>query len=171
YGDSYGGILAGMPKQMAVAQSSEDGMRAKSLIRSWRLVSRVTMTDSGKQFVDQLGEHPVGYLVYDNSGHVFAQLMRANRSEQEMENCGAQRSRAANNSALICRYDAYFGTYKLIGATDVVHYLEGALVPDDIGKDIRRSFLVEGDRLTIKFSTTTTDREKATRTIVWERVK
>jgi Lipocalin-like domain len=163
-------IFSWMPEQMAEAQFPKDEATAKSLIGTWRLVSRVTTTQSGKRVVDQLGEHPVGYLIYDNSGHVFAQLMRPNRSEQEMENCGGRRSRGENNPALICGYDAYFGTYKLLG-TQVVHHLEGALAPEDIGKEIHRSFAVEGDRLTITFSTTATNGEKATRTITWERVK
>lgn len=158
-------------EQASLAQSVKNDLAPKSLIGTWRLVSRVTTTQSGKQVVDQLGEHPIGYLIYDSSGHVFAQLMRPNRSEQDMENCGGRRGRAENNPALICGYDAYFGTYKLLGAAEVVHHLEGALAPEDIGKDVRRSFLVEGDRLTIKFSTTAPNREKVTRTIIWKRMK
>jgi hypothetical protein len=45
------------------------------------------------------------------------------------------------------------------------------LPTEDIGKDVRHSFLVEEDRPSIKFSTTAPNGEKATRTIIWERMK
>src|SRR5437667_243812 len=56
------------------------------LIGTWRLVSRVTTLSSGQQFEDkELGSKALGYLVYDETGHVFAQLMRPNRTPTEME--------------------------------------------------------------------------------------
>ena len=145
---------------------------ARQLIGTWRLVSRATTTSDGQKIVDPgLGARPVGYLVYDASGHVSAQLMRSGRSSGDMENCGSRPTKGDNNPAIFCGYDAYFGTYSFEGVNRVVHHIEMALSPDDVGRDVHRSFLVKGDQLIISFATTTTDGRPAKRTLVWERVE
>ncbi len=72
----------------------------------------------------------------------------------------------------ILGYDAYFGTYR-INEHDgtVIHHLEAALFPGDIGKDIQRRFTISGDQLTITFDTTTRDGVKVARTLIWQRMK
>lgn len=146
---------------------------ASQLIGTWRLLSRETTTSSGEQVVDPgLGGRPIGYLIYDHTRHVAVQLMRENRSASEMENCGSRLTKGGNNVSIFCGYDAYFGTYTLDETGGAVtHHLEGALSPDDVGKDVRRSFVVTDDRLTITFSTTSPAGLPVKRTLVWERVK
>ena len=142
------------------------------LIGTWRLVSRVTTLSSGQQFEDkELGSKALGYLVYDETGHVFAQLMRPNRTQKEMEGCSNRIEAGANNSSNLCGYSAYFGTYTLVKEGEVVHHIEGSLAPADVGNDVHRTFAIEGNRLTIALPTTTPDGQKATRTLIWERVK
>ena len=42
---------------------------ASQLTGTWRLLSRETTTSSGERVVDPgLGERPIGYLIYDNTG-------------------------------------------------------------------------------------------------------
>ena len=145
---------------------------AKILIGTWRLVSRSTVTLDGKPVTDpNLGSTPTGYLVYDSSGHVSAQLMRPDRTMNELTNCGVQAGKAAdNNSAAVCGYDAYFGTYTLENRFTVAHHLEIAISPADVGKVIRRTFQVDGDSLTISFSTTSPQGQPLTRKLLWKRV-
>ena len=144
---------------------------AAQLVGTWRLVSRsVTNADGERVAESALGEKPEGYLIYDAAGHVAAQLMRPGRNPAQMKNCGAAPAKAQNNSTTVCGYDAYFGTYKLEDG-GVVHHMELALSPDDIGKDIHRSFVIVGDQLTITFPTTMPDGKTLARTVVWERAK
>ena len=145
---------------------------ARQLIGTWRLVSRDTTTANGQKIVDPgLGSRPVGYLIYDATGHVSAQLMRSGRSSTDMENCGSRQTKGDNNPVILCGYDAYFGTYSFDGVNRVTHHIEMAVSPDDVGRDVHRSFLLKGNQLIISFATTTPDGQPAKRTLVWERVQ
>jgi Lipocalin-like domain len=141
-----------------------------SLVGTWRLVSRETIV-KGAPVQTDLGPNPIGYLIYDAGGHMAVQLMQPNRSAAQMAGCSDKITRGQNNTASLCGYSAYFGTYKVDERQHVVtHHLEGALLPEDVGKDVRRSIALEGDRLTITFATTFAD-APATRRVVWQRVR
>ena len=57
---------------------SSDG--AGQLVGTWRLISRVVTLEDGTAVQDPgLGKTPSGYLIYDSSGHMAAQLVRPNR--------------------------------------------------------------------------------------------
>src|SRR6267143_875458 len=74
---------------------------AAQLIGTWRLVSRETTTSTGERIVEpELGAHPVGYFIYDRTGHVAVQMMRENRSKSEMENCGRRNTKGRNTSSI-----------------------------------------------------------------------
>jgi hypothetical protein len=148
----------------------------EQLVGSWSLVSRVSMLANGNVLPDLgLATTPKGVLIYDRSGHVAAQLSRQGRTvEMIPDECReAAKVRGTNDTAqTILGYDAYFGTYTVNEKEGVVtHHLEIALFPGDVGKSIKRNFSIAGDKLTIKFNTTTQDGNAVTRTLVWERMK
>ena len=159
----------------AAAPAREGSIRAQ-LVGSWRLVSRETHRANGELLVDpSLSATPVGFLVYDASGHVAAQLSRKGRTvEMLAEECkiAASTKGTPNTAQTILGYDAYFGTFTLHEQEGfVTHHLESALFPADIGKDINRNFKLSGDRLTLSFDTTTQEGAPITRTLIWERLK
>jgi hypothetical protein len=140
------------------------------LVGTWRLVSRVVRSEDGTAVQDPgLGKTPMGYLIYDSSGHMAAQLMKPDRPFAI--DCGATSPAPSENSQSINGYDAYFGTY-IIDETShtVTHHLEGALAAADVGKNLVREFQVSGDRLTI-IVRTSSPKEKQIRTLTWERVR
>jgi hypothetical protein len=146
------------------------------LVGSWSLASRVSTLANGEVLPDRgLAATPKGLLIYDRSGHVAAQLSRQGRTvEMIAEECPeAAKVRGTNDTAqTVLGYDAYFGTFTVNEKEGfVVHHLESALFPGDVGKDIKRNFKISGDKLTIKFNTTTADGTPVTRTLVWERMK
>ena len=148
----------------------------EQLVGSWSLASRVSTLANGEVLPDRgLATTPKGLLIYDRTGHVAAQLSRQGRTVEMIgEECGeAAKIRGTNDTAqTVLGYDAYFGTFTVNEKEGfVVHHLESALFPGDVGKDIRRNFTVSGDKLTIKFNTTTADGTPVTRTLVWERMK
>jgi Lipocalin-like domain len=148
----------------------------EQLVGSWSLASRVSTLANGEVLPDRgLAATPKGLLIYDRTGHVAAQLSRQGRTVEMIgEECQeAAKIRGTNDTAqTVLGYDAYFGTFT-VNEKDgfVVHHLESALFPGDVGKDIKRNFTISGDRLTIKFNTTTADGTPVTRTLVWERMK
>jgi hypothetical protein len=160
----------------AKAQVPTDGSIRAQLVGGWRLVSRESRQPNGELLPDPgLAATPVGVLIYDQSGHVAAQLSRRDRTvamiAQECQAAAALNG-TPDTAQTVLGYDAYFGTYTLNAREGIVtHHLEAALFPGDIGKDIQRSFTISGDRLTISFHTTTNEGAKVTRTLVWERMK
>jgi hypothetical protein len=153
---------------------SEASIRAQ-LVGAWRLVSRQSRRVDGKVEDDPgLSATPMGILIYDQSGHVAAQLSRRDRTVAMVgEECqlAATTKGTTDTAQTVLGYDAYFGSYK-VNARDhiVTHHLEAALWPGDIGKDIDRHFEISGDELTITFKTTTRDGVKVTRTLIWKRM-
>jgi lipocalin-like protein len=142
---------------------------AGQLVGTWRLVSRVVSLRDGTAVQDPgLGKTPSGYLIYDSSGHVAAQLMRLDRPMAI--DCGTSGSAPGENSQSVNGYDAYFGTYTIDETSHTVtHHLEGALAAADVGKNLVREFQVSGDKLTIVVRTSSLN-EKQIRTLIWERV-
>lgn len=154
---------------------SGSSVRAQ-LIGSWRLVSRQSRRANGELEADAgLSAVPLGVLIYDQSGHVAAQLSRRDRTVAMIgEECqtAATTKGTPDTAQTILGYDAYFGTYRINEQEGIVtHHLEAALFPGDIGKDIDRHFTISGDQLTINFNTTTREGVKVTRTLIWERMK
>ena len=142
----------------------------RQLVGTWRLVSRVVTSEDGTVVQDAgLGKTPIGYLIYDPSGHMAAQLMRLDRPMAI--DCGTSSPAPSDNSQSLNGYDAYFGTY-IIDETNhtVTHHLEGALAAADVGKNLVREFQVSGDKLTIVVRTNS-QKGKQIRTLTWERVR
>ncbi len=175
------GIVAGQPwlraqSDGATGQASGEASVKARLVGGWRLVSRQSMRADGQMEPDKgLSQAPMGVLIYDASGHVTAQLSRRDRTVAMI---GGECAAAAaikgtpDTAQTVLGYDAYFGTYTINEqAGTVTHHLEAALFPGDVGKSIQRAFTLTGDRLTIRFNTTTGDGVKVTRILTWERMK
>jgi hypothetical protein len=143
---------------------------AGQLLGTWRLISRVVTLEDGTAVQDPgLGRTPSGYLIYDSSGHMAAQLMRPDRPLAI--DCGTSGPAPSENSQSVNGYDAYFGTYTIDETSHTVtHHLEGALAAADVGKNLVREFQVSGDKLTI-IVRTNSPKEKQVRTLTWERVR
>jgi hypothetical protein len=139
---------------------------ANDLLGSWRLVSRVDLTEAGQRRVDPaLGADPIGLLVYDAGGNFAAQFMSRNRTAADAAATGG-----VNNTSAVGGYDAYFGTYEVDAATGTVtQTLLGALSPANVGMVVARAMAVSEGRLLITLATTRPDGERITRTLTWER--
>lgn len=152
------GLVAG-----ATAQKIPSG-----LVGTWELVSRVDRDPNGNIVIDPgLGAEPIGYLIYDSRGHVFAQLMARNRTGSP---CVTTSASNINNVGIIGGYDSYFGTAEVDRkAGTVTHILAGAITPGDVGRSITRRFSLDGNKLTIQFEPGGQDNKKITRTLIWRR--
>jgi hypothetical protein len=142
---------------------------AGQLVGTWRLTSRVVTLEDGTVVQDPgLGKTPTGYLMYDSSGHMAAQLMRLDRPMAI--DCGTPGPAPRENSQSVNGYDAYFGTYTVDeNRHTVTHRLEGALAAADVGKNLVREFQLSGDKLTV-IVRTNSPKEKQIRILTWERV-
>ena len=119
---------------------------SEQLVGTWRLVSRVVKhPDGGSNPDPAYGQrYPIGYIMYDHTGHMAVQFMGLNRPD--------------NHSSLA--YEAYFGTYTVDEQKNpmtVTHHVEGSLDPNDIGKDNVRDLAINGDEMTLVVHTSTPD--------------
>src|SRR3972149_1450842 len=94
------------------------------LIGPWRLVARDVVRPDGSSSLDPAygPKYPIGYIMYDKTGHMAVQFMALDRPND-------QSSRG---------YNAYFGTYTIDETSrpmKITHHMEGSLDPRDIGRD------------------------------------
>ena len=139
---------------------------AQRLVGAWQLVTR-TVQANGKTLADPvLGEKPLGRLYYDASGGVMLQMMRQGRTAA----IGTPANpRDAANPRAVLGYDAYFGKYSVDErAGTITHHVEGSLFPEDLGKSWARPFTLDGDTLTLRF-TSPAEGGDVTRTLVFRR--
>jgi Lipocalin-like domain len=134
---------------VALAQRPAQGGHA--LIGTWRLVEFADLDKDGK-WQYWYGEHPLGYFVYDATGHVHVQIMRVPPLVPFPEsNFDAGKMPSPQHAlAAYTAYLAYFGTYTVDTKKHMlIIHVEGSLAPDYIDTDQPRPFTLHGDRLEI----------------------
>ena len=139
-----------------------------SLPGTWELLSRIDVAESGERRVEpSLGSDPVALLIYDRAGHFAVQFMKRDRSDAGAPEVA---SVGSNNSRAIGGYDAYFGTYTVDDATNMVtQRLLASLARENVGLLLSREMTVTGDQLVIGLQTVVQG-EPVTRTLTWRRV-
>jgi hypothetical protein len=137
------------------------------LVGAWQLITRTVRRSDGTILADpMLGERPPGRLFYDASGVMMLQMMRLGRTAAIPTPANPN---DAANPRVVLGYDAYFGRYTVDErARTITHHVEGSLFPEDLGKDFVRGFSLDGDTLTLSF-TSTADGVTITRTLVFRR--
>lgn len=128
---------------LATSCASAEAPGASTLVGAWRLVSYVD-TPAGGEPVYAFGREPSGQFVFTPDGYASVIIMR-------IPSDGMTTSSDPDPDACVPDwYCSYFGRYRIEGANEswVIH-VEGGNIPSFIGSDQRRSFRVEGDRLTL----------------------
>ena len=151
--------------------ASQSGRRTRDrIIGAWQLESREVRKAGGEVVRDAvLGAEPVGRLIYDVTGHMSLQMMRLDRKQAISTPTNRQ---DAQNARVILGYDSYFGTFHVDEAAGtVIHKVVGSLFPEDIGKDFVRQLTVDGNRLTLGFTSKSSEGFDVTRTLVFGRLR
>jgi hypothetical protein len=129
-------LFSGFANENAVKATSAASPALKDeIIGTWRLNSRIIrQADGSESFDPRFGEHPVGYISYDRVGHMSIQQMRPDRPKNDPLN----------------GFEAYFGTYTVDEQKKTVtHHIEGDMLSDRVGQELRREFEIKGDQLTL----------------------
>jgi len=119
------------------------------LVGTWRLVEDWDRErpDSPKEY--PFGEHPLGYIVYDATGHVFVQFTR-DPPLPRMESAALDHADAAQLHDTVAHHVAYFGTYTVDWQRNVVvHHVEADSRREYTGTEQERPFKLTGDELLI----------------------
>lgn len=137
----------------AAPNAAKDGAASLSsrLVGTWQ-VMEMTDTDAAGTVRHPYGEHPVGYIVYDATGHMHVQVMRTPAPPPFA--AGDQKGSEQEVRAAYDGYVAYFGTYRVDEAQGkVIHQVQGSLMPSYTGTDQPRPIRLVGDELIIEGST------------------
>ncbi len=131
---------------------------------TWRLLSRIDRAADGSvRDEPSLGSDPLALLTYAK-GSFAAQFMKRDRTTAQSV------AATQNNTGAVGGYDAYFGRYEVRSDGVVVHTLEAALTPGNVGMTVLRRLRVAQGELVITLDTTTAAGEPVTRTLTWQRV-
>ncbi len=133
----------------------------KRFAGAWKLLSFEETQPDGS-VTHPYGQDPIGLLMYDAGGRMAVQIMR--RDRPALSSGDVQEANPDEIKSAVEGFTAFFGTYEIDEARKiVVHHVEGHLLPNSVGKDLKRSFEFSGDRLIL--------RPTDTRRLIWERVK
>ena len=109
--------------------------------------------------------NPRGLLVLDGAGMIFEAVTRLDRTRPTEDN-----KSLTDAQRVFATYSGFWGRYKLDPqAQTITARAEGAVSPAVTGRDVTRSFAVQGDRLTLTASSIEPHQRGITRW-VWERV-
>ena len=153
-------------------QSKSDASARQKLVGAWRLVSIETIRPNGEVIYPFYGRHPEGLIMYDNSGWMSVQIVSdppakvPSRSSREE----VMAAPSVEKSSAFDSYYTYCGTWSLDTAQQVVrHHIRQSLIPGEVGEDVVRRYMLDGDRLTLRAKTHEMG-EDHERKLVWQRV-
>lgn len=121
------------------------GQNQDSVVGTWQLVSYEDRRGE-EPITFPWGKHPVGVLIYDDTGHMAVQIQRTPIDKDLLKPEG-NLSRD-DKLRLLTAYTAYFGTYSLDTAKHTItHHVEGNLFPIYIGSDQIKRYKLNNDQL------------------------
>jgi hypothetical protein len=147
----------------AFAQSKD------ALVGTWKLMSAKITTDTG-EVRNAWGDEPVGFLTYTAEGRMSAILTLGGRKPLSVSDfISAPASERAHAFATMT---AYAGRYTFSG-DKVIHHVEAASMPNDVGADLERQVKFDRDRLILLVAKPYLRGGRMVRSqeLVWERVK
>jgi hypothetical protein len=134
---------------VTVVVAAPVGQSQASIVGTWKVMKYEDRGADGT-ITYPYGEHPVGYFVYDATGHLSVHIMRT-PALKDFPGMREGTGELASYREAFLAYVAYFGTYTVDAAKGTVtHHVEGSLRPDYTGTDQVRPFRIEGDRLIIE---------------------
>jgi hypothetical protein len=153
----------------AIAPQPNTTSAAHRLIGTWRLLSAGNIRKDGTfEPFSEYGPHPIGYLMYDSTGHMCVSL--ANPDHPHWAN-SAKPTDAEKIESFRVMF-AYCGTYEVQEKEHrVIHRPEMASWPQYVGSDQVRPYRLEGSRLILSDHEQASDGEDSPYQITWERIE
>ena len=137
-------LLASSGCSRHTSVSSAISNHKPSIVGTWRIFEDI-VTDSlgNKNFL--FGEHPIGYFIYEPSGHLSIHIMRTPApAPLNFPTASIEQLRERLEWGL-----SYFGHYTIKDDSTVIHHVEGGTVASYIGTDQLRRYRIMGDTLQI----------------------
>ena len=104
--------------------------------------------DDQSPWMQFMGKHPIGFLIYDPTGFMSIQIMKTLLLPPFPIEDGQFVVASDDAKAVVDGYLAYFGRYSVDEAKQVViHYVEGSLLPNIVGTYQEWKISIEGECL------------------------
>lgn len=145
-----------------IASAEED-----TILGTWKLKSFVREVAATGEKINQLGDHPSGFIGYSSDGRMYAIITADNRIKPRDANpTDEQRTKLHQTMA------AYAGTYVVQG-DKVIHHVDVSWNEAWTGTDQVRFFKLSGNTLTITTAPNKSpmDGREGRSILVWEKVK
>jgi hypothetical protein len=140
-----------------------------ALVGTWKLVSAKITTDTG-EIRNSWGDSPVGFITYTADGRMSAILTVGGRKPLTISDFIS--APALERAEAFATMTAYAGRYTFTG-DKVIHHVEAASMPNDVGADLERQVKFDRDRLILLVAKPYLRGGMMVRSqeLVWERVK
>jgi len=143
-------------------------MTDNRFIGTWKLISGEFHSTEGTTTFPW-SQNPGGQIIYTAEGFMAAQIMNPKRpdfvSKDHMKGTDAE-VRAAFEG-----YQAYYGTYDIDAAENIVnHRVTGSVFPNLIGHNLKRYFEFSGSRLILRTPPMKMSGTAVTVVLVWEQI-
>lgn len=160
-------IIGGMCGSLGSATAAESGIRER-LLGTWRLFSDFEIHPDGSRRAEY-GPTPIGYLMYDKTGHMCVTLATPNIPRWVDPAKPSDQERVATHKSM----EAYCGTFEVREDQGIViHRPELAEWPHYIGSDQVRHFRFENpDQIVLSLEEIVPGGEKYKYEITWKRVR
>jgi hypothetical protein len=142
-------------------------------VGTWKLVSFEEPSAPGSKPADS--PFPSGYIMYDSTGHMAVQITRR-QDRPKFVGKRTDQGTPEEIKAAFVGYGAYYGTYEVKEKEKlIIHHLEGALFPNEIGTDNIRYYEFEADKVRLIIPVIVDGKvqpkSRNARQLVWEKVK
>lgn len=163
-------VSAQTPKKKPSAKAAEASKSAspfRQFVGTWKLVSSMQTQADGTVRPYGFGPHPAGYVMYDATGHMCAQVVNSDRPKwKDPDHPTAEEIKTAFDG-----FGGYCGTYAVDEATSTMAHLpQVPFDPNLVGESKPRNYRFEGDHL-IYSGKDKTDEGEVRWEMIWERVR
>lgn len=148
----------------AIGQATNAGGDRDKFAGTYRLITTETKDEKG-QWVPDARSTSLGYIIYDATGHMAAQMMPRDRKKYAVSQPTPDEARAALQG-----YAAYFGTFIVNEAEkSVIHRREGQINPSGPA-DVKRFYEFVGNRLILTPALPSMPAQPGNNHLIWERL-
>lgn len=161
-------MIAILLTAVGTAQQLKSNPAFRPFVGTWRLVSSVEVLPDGTSRPYGFGPHARGYLMYDATGHVCAQVMDPDRPKWvDPERPTAQEVKTSYDG-----FGGYCGSYTVDEKSHTsAHIPEVSLDPNLVDQQKPRSYAFENDRLVYRGVEKLDPIGESHWTMIWAKVK
>jgi hypothetical protein len=138
---------------------------AENIIGTWKLIS--FELKSNGNISHPLGENPLGFLIYGETGHMAVMMSKKDRSPLSSEDI--INIPEEEKSGLADGFIGYSGKYKILD-NKLVHYVEISFIPNWMGRPLERFYQFYKGNLILKTPAEDINGVEFISTIIWEKI-